>query len=361
MHIASVRVRVVSVPDGGPSPVVPERQPKVRPIVTLRMRTNQDLEGIGIAFVPGGLTRPLAGIVEELAELTIGADPTRIEHMTANLRRHAATLASTGMFAVALSTIDCALWDIRGKEAGQPLWKLLGGLRQRVPAYASGQMHRDVSGSDLACVAERILARGFRYMKLHLALGDTVSPEQEVERARLVREIVGEHVKLGCDINERWSVGQAIAIGRRLEEVGLFWLEDPTRGDDYAGLARITRALSTPIMAGENNWGVTPFRLMLEAGSVDIAMIDIMHVGGISAWMKIAALADAFNVPVVSHIMPEFQAQLVAAVPNGLMAEHKEWTWNLFDGVPEIVGGDFVLSERPGHGLSFSPAFEHLT
>ncbi len=361
MRIVSVRVRVVSVPDEDLSSAVPGRQSKVRPIVTLRMRTDQGLEGIGIAFVPGGLTRPLAGTMEELAELTVGQDPTRIESVTAKLRQHAATLASSGMFTVALSAIDSALWDIRGKEAGQPLWKLLGGVRQRVPAYASGQMHRGVSNNDLACVAKWILARGFRYMKLHLALGDTVSPEQEVERARLVREIVGTHIKLGCDINERWSVGQAIAVGRRLEEVGLFWLEDPTRGDDYAGLARITQALPTPVMAGENNWGVTPFRLMLEAGSVDIAMIDLMHVGGISTWIKIAALADAFNVPVVSHIMPEFQAQLVAAVPNGLMAEHKEWTWNLFDGVPEIVDGDFVLSERPGHGLSFSPAFEHLT
>jgi L-alanine-DL-glutamate epimerase-like enolase superfamily enzyme len=357
MRITAVRVRVVAVPDEDLLAGAAERQAAVRAIVTLCVRTDAGADGIGIAFAFGGLTRPLAGVVQELAELTIGEDPARIEAVTAKLRNHAATFATSGMFLTALSAIDCALWDIRGKVAGQPLWQLLGGCRQRVPGYASGQLHRGLADADLAGAAERILARGFRYLKLHLGLDGDPSPAHELERARLVRGIVGPHMHLGCDINERWSVGRAIDVGRRLEEIGLCWLEDPTRGDDYAGLARIAAALSAPIMAGENSWGVTPFRLMLEARSVDLLMIDLMHVGGITPWLKIAAMAEAFNVPVVSHIMPEFQAQLVAAVPNGLMAEHKAWTWRLFDGVPEFAGGDFVLSDRPGHGLSFSREF----
>jgi L-alanine-DL-glutamate epimerase-like enolase superfamily enzyme len=114
-------------------------------------------------------------------------------------------------------------------------------------------------------------------------------------------------------------------------------------------------------MAGENNWGVTPFRQMLDSRSVAILMIDLMHVGGVTPWLKVAAMAEAFNVPVVSHIMPEFQAALVAAVPNGLIAEHKSWTWRLFEGVPDFAGGDFVLSDRPGHGLAFGKEFAPLT
>ncbi len=184
---------------------------------------------------------------------------------------------------------------------------------------------------------------------------------REVERAPLVRSAVGPHVRLMADVNERWSVGRAIDIGRRLEEIGLYCLEDPTRADDYAGLARIAAALSTPVMAGESAWGLTPFRLMLESRSIDIVMIDLMHVGGITPWMKIAAMAEAFNIPVVSHIMPEFQAQLVAAAPNGLIVEHKAWTWRLFEGVPELDRDEFILSDRPGHGLSISREFEKLT
>jgi L-alanine-DL-glutamate epimerase-like enolase superfamily enzyme len=358
MRITAVRVHTVAVPDDDLLAGVPERQPSVRSIVTLCLRTDAGAEGIGIAFAFAGLIRSLAAAVQELAELTIGEDPMRIEAVTAKLRKHAATLATSGVFLTALSAIDCALWDIKGKVAGQPLWKLLGGLRQHVPGYASGQLHRGLSNADLAGAAERCLARGFRYLKMHLGLDGDPSSAQELERARLVREVVGPHINLGCDINERWSVGRAVDVGRRLEEVGLFWLEDPTRGDDYAGLARIASALSTPVMAGENSWGVTPFQLMLEARSVDVLMIDLMHVGGITPWIKVAAMADAFNVPVVSHIMPEFQAQLVAAIPNGLMVEHKAWTWRLFDGVPEFAGGDFVLSDRPGHGLSFSREYE---
>ncbi len=361
MRITAVRARMVTVPAEEILPDASGRPVNERPIVTLRIRTDQGLEGIGIAFVHGGLTRALVGMVEELAELTIGADATRIEDVRAMLRAHAANLESCGMFAVALSAIDCALWDIKGKSAGLPLWKLLGGVRLRVPAYASGQLHRGLANADIARVAGQVRARGFRHVKFHLGLDGAASLEREVERAWLVRQSVGKDVKLGCDVNERWSVGQAIAIGRRLDEIGLFWLEDPTRADDYAGLARITGALSTPIMAGENNGGLAPFRLMLEERSVDILMIDVMNVGGISAWMKVAAMAEAFNVQVVSHIMPEFQAQLIAAVPNGLMAEHKDWTFPLFDGIPGIEEGDFVLSERAGHGLSFSRPFEHLT
>jgi L-alanine-DL-glutamate epimerase-like enolase superfamily enzyme len=362
MRINAVRVRTALVPDEDLIAGVPERQAAVRPIVTLRVQTDDGLEGVGIAFSLGGhLTRPLALALEELAELIVGDDPTRIEDIAAKLRRYASTFASSGLFLSALSAIDCALWDIKGKSASQPLWRLLGGVRQRLPAYASGQLHRGVTDADLPGAAERIASKGFKHIKLHLGLDGDPEPAGEVERAALVRRVLGPHVSLIGDVNERWSVGRAIDIGRRLEEIGLYWLEDPTRGDDYDGLARIATALSTPVMAGESCWGVTPFRLMLEARSADIIMIDLMHVGGITGWMKVAAMAEAFNVPVVSHIMPEFQAQLVAAAPNGLIVEHKAWTWRLFDGVPEFDHGEFILSDRPGHGLSISREFEKLT
>jgi L-alanine-DL-glutamate epimerase-like enolase superfamily enzyme len=357
MKITHARVRMVEVHDDDPMAGPEERIALTRQVVTLRLQTDQGVEGIGIAFAYDGLARAVHAVVEELAEVTVGHDPTRIEPLIARLHGHASTLSNSGIFLVALSAIDCALWDIKAKLAELPLWRLLGGARDRVPTYASGPLHRGITNDQVAVAAERIVKKGFRYVKMHLALHGNPAPAQELERARIVREVVGPEVRLVCDINERWRVSQAIDIGRQLEEIGFFWMEDPTRFDDYEGLARITDALPTPIMAGESCWGVTPFRYMLEKRSVDIVMIDLMHVGGITPWMKIAGMAEAFNIPVVNHIMPEFQAQLVAAVPNGLIAEYKSWTLPLFEGGPEFVDGDFMMSERLGHGLNFSKAF----
>ncbi|MGE4218837.1 MAG: mandelate racemase/muconate lactonizing enzyme family protein [Alphaproteobacteria bacterium] len=361
MKITEIRVRTVEVPDEDVYAGPVERLPKIWPVVTLRIRTDQGVEGIGFAFSQGGLTRALHAATEELAALLVGDDPQRIEAAIAKLNRAASSLGGSGLFLFALAAIDTALWDIKGKVAGQPLWKLLGGTRNRIPCYASGPLHRGLSDDQIAGAAERIVAKGFRIVKMHLALDGDPTTAREVNRARLVREAVGPDIRLTCDINERWRTAQAIDIGRRLAELDFFWIEDPTRHDDYAGLAEIAAALDTPVMAGERNLGVTPYRLMLEARSVDIAMIDWMCVGGITPWLKIAAMAEAFNTPVISHLAPEIQAQLVAAVPNGLVAEFKSWLWRLFEQPPVFEDGAFVLSDRPGLGLSFSREFADRT
>ena len=133
-------------------------------------------------------------------------------------------------------------------------------------------------------------------------IGGEKTPAAEVERARVMREAVGDGVDIMVDINQGWDVNQAITIGRRLEEYGLYWLEDPTDHHDYPGLARIADALTTPIAAGEYHYGLAPFRHMLEHRSIDIVMIDLLRAGGITQWMKAAHMAEAFNLPVVSHL-----------------------------------------------------------
>ena len=156
-----------------------------------------------------------------------------------------------------------------------------------------------------------------------------------------------------CDINQRWRPEQAIDIGSRAEDIGLFWLEDVTVADDYAGLARVTAALNTPIAGGEYLWGISPFRQMIEARSVDIVMVDIVRAGGFSQWMKIAGMAEAFNLPIVSHVMPEILVHAVAACPNGLTVEYMPWMLCLYEETPAIVDGEMILPEKPGLGLNF--------
>jgi len=171
-----------------------------------------------------------------------------------------------------------------------------------------------------------------------------------------MREAIGPDVDLMCDINQLWSVNQAIEIGRRIEPYHLYWLEDPTAHDDYPGLARIADALTTPIAAGEYHYGIVPFRHLLERRSIDIVMIDLLRVGGITQWMKVAGMAEAFNLPVVSHLVPEMHVHLVAAIPNGLTVEYMPWTLRLFEETPAIEHGQLVVPKKPGLGLAFDQA-----
>ncbi|MEA2995742.1 MAG: hypothetical protein QOG74_1291, partial [Alphaproteobacteria bacterium] len=193
-----------------------------------------------------------------------------------------------------------------------------------------------------------------RQIKTQMAV-DGLTPAQEIERIRLIRNAVGPDVALMVDINQRWSVHEAISIGARIEDLGLAWLEDPTAPTDWQGLARISDALTTPVCGGEYLYGIDPHRQALTHHSVDIVMIDLLRAGGVTPWMKIAGMAEAFNRPVVSHLLPEIHVHLVAAAPNGLVVEYMPWTWRLFDDPPMPVQGEMKVPTGGGLGLRFAP------
>jgi L-alanine-DL-glutamate epimerase-like enolase superfamily enzyme len=203
----------------------------------------------------------------------------------------------------------------------------------------------------LAKAGLRLRDMGFRQMKMQCGSEPTLNAS--IERVRVMREAIGPDIDLMCDINQLWTVNQAIEIGRRIEPYQLFWLEDPTTHDDYPGMARIADALDTPIAAGEYHYGIVPFRHLLEHRSIDIVMIDLLRAGGITQWMKIAGMAEAFNLPVVSHLIPEFHVHLVAAIPNGLTVEYMPWTLRLFEETPAMQDGQLVVPGKPGLGLAF--------
>ena len=356
MKISRINSQILVLPESDPLANSPENPDAARPIVIVRMGTDDGIEGIAVTFYGGAMTRSLKAAVDDLGALTIGEDPLRLEAIIAKLRAAAGGSGPGGMFTLALAAIDIGLWDIRGKALGQPLWKLLGGARQRVATYASGSLRRSLSLDDVLTAAGKLKEKGFREAKMQLALPGPSTPAKEVERAKAVREKLGPDIKLMCDINQRWRPEEAIDIGRRVEDagVGLFWLEDVTVHDDYAGIARVNAALATPICGGELVYGIVPFRHMIEARSVDYVMIDLIRVGGITQWMKVAGMAEAFNLPVVSHVVPEIHAHLVAAVPNGLTVEYMGWMLRLFEGTAVFADGELVLSDRPGLGLSFN-------
>ncbi len=353
MKITGFETTILKVPEDEPLANMPEAEGRFRPVVILRLRTDNGLEGIGLTFYGGAMTGSLCKAVDELAELSVGADPMRVEAVIESLRATGDSAGPGGIFSLALSAIDTALWDIKGKALEQPLWKLLGGHRDRVPTYASGALRRGLTDDQAAQAARTLVEKGFTQMKTQMALPGNPTPADEIRRVRTVREAVGPDITLMCDINQRWRPEQAIDIGSRVEDVGLFWLEDVTTADDYQGLARVTAALNTPIAGGEYLYGIRPFRQMIEARSVDIVMVDIVRAGGVTPWMKIAAMAEAFNLPIVSHVMPEILVHLVAACPNGLTVEYMPWMLALYEETPAIENGELVLPDKPGLGLKF--------
>src|SRR5262252_11034100 len=348
MKISRIRPQIVALPADEPLAGAAENPSGTRPIVTLQMETDEGVTGLGVTYFGGALTGTLRSAVDELGGLIVGDDPLRVEAVAAKLRAAAGSAGPGGIFHLALSALDMALWDIRGKALGLPLWKLLGGARERVPTYASGALMRGLSLERVVRAAATLKDRGWREMKTQMALPGETTPAKEVERMRRVREAIGPDIKLMCDINQRWRVEQAIDIGRRVEDagVGLFWLEDVTTHDDYAGIARVNAALATPICGGELVYGIAPFRHMIEARSVDIVMIDLIRVGGVTQWMKVAGMAEAFNLPVVSHVIPEFHCQLIAAIPNGLTVEYMPWMLKLFEETPAVDKGDMILPDK---------------
>ena len=356
MKITAIRTQIVALPNDEPLAGFSENPNATNPIVTLRVGTDEGIEGIGVTYFGGRLTNTLRHAVDELGALAIGEDPLRVEAVAAKLAAAAGSAGPAGILTMALSAIDVALWDIKGKALGLPLWKLLGGGRDRIATYASGALRRGLKLEEAVTAAGRLREKGHRQTKMQLGLPGVTSPAREVEQARLIREAVGP----GHGSDVRHQPALAGRAGDRYRQAGRRRRGRPllARGRNggttiFAGLARVSAALSTPVAGGEYLWGIVPFRHMLEARSVDIVMIDQVRCGGITPWLKIAGMAEAFNLPVVSHGVPEIHVHLVGAAPNGLTVEYMPRLFHLWEEVPVPVNGELAMPTAPGLGLKF--------
>ncbi|MBV9580666.1 MAG: mandelate racemase/muconate lactonizing enzyme family protein, partial [Chloroflexi bacterium] len=260
---------------------------------------------------------------------------------------HVRSWGRKGVAFCAISAVDIALWDLKAKAAQQPLWQLLGGYRDRVPCYASWRIEPDADLDKVARSAERHVSNGFTAMKCHL--GRTSLP-QAIEHMRVLREAVGDQVDIMVDVNQQWTVKQAIASTRALAPYRPYWLEDATSNVDFEGLRQVSEAIDIPTCAGETYFNMASFRPLVENRSVDIVMVD--QDLGLSGAFKVAHLAEIYGLEVVPHLATEILAHLIAAVPNGLTVEYYPWAMPLFKEVPPVERGELVLSpDRPGLGL----------
>ena len=350
MKIKNFETKVVAVPrDEGP---LTGGMGNKAEFVTIKINTEDGLTGIGYAgFVSSLMIKALKESVDALLQSIVGMDPRNVELINKHLRDLAGGGAPAGLVTRSVSAIDVALWDLKGKQSGEPVHRLLGGYRDTVPTYASGYLWRNYDLDKLESTSADLVSQGFKAMKFRM--GAENSADKELARARVIRETVGDAVTLMVDINQGWDINTSISIGKELANYNLYWLEDPINHQDFEGMAKIADSLDTPIAAGEYHYGIEPFRTQLERRSIDIVMVDLLRVGGITQWMKVAHMAEAFNLPVVSHLATEVLVHCVAACPNGLTVEHMPWTFELFTTEPTVVDGELVLPSSPGLGIEF--------
>ena len=296
-------------------------------------------------------TKVLRQMVDELADLVVGRDAGHIAGFWARAWKDINFLGHKGVPVVGISAIDGALWDALGKASGLPIYRLLGGARDRVPAYHSGGLWLSRSIDELAAEAQGFVAGGFRAMKMRLGLAD---PRADIERVRAVRQAIGPGVKLMADANQGLGEAQAIRLGRMLEEFDLTWFEEPLPAWDLEGLARVAAALDTPIASGETEYTRYGFRRMLELRSADILMPDLQRVGGVSEFVRVGHMAESHDVAVSSHLFPEASVQVLCGLANASYLEWMPWFSQLYNEALEFEDGCALAPERPGWGFTFN-------
>jgi L-alanine-DL-glutamate epimerase-like enolase superfamily enzyme len=349
MRIDTVETRIVSLPLERPV-VTPIHHITTVDTVLTTLRTDEGVEGIAYNWVFGvPRARVVKAMIDDLAGLVRGADPLETAALWARMWSDVNFLGRSGVAMLALSALDVACWDVKGRALGLPLYRLLGGARRAVPAYAGGLFLSDPLDA-IVEEARGYVARGFRAVKMRAG---AASLADDVERVAAVRAAIGPEVALMVDVVQGWTPEQAIRAGRALEPFGLGWIEDPVAFDDLEGMARVAAALDVPIAAGENDYSKRGFRRLLDLGAADVPMPDLQRVGGVTEWMKVAALAEAEGKAVLPHVFSEISVHLVAAAPNGWYLEYVPW-WDVLFREPLALGdGTARPPDRPGLGIDF--------
>jgi L-alanine-DL-glutamate epimerase-like enolase superfamily enzyme len=318
---------------------------------TVRIRDSDGAEGVGYTFTVGRNGAAIDTILaRELPEIMDGEEADEIERLW-----HKAWWAlhyggRGGPTVLALSAFDMALWDLKAKRAHLPLWKALGGFDAKVPCYAGG-IDLDLPLDKLLRQTDDNLAKGFRAIKMKVGRANLF---EDVERVKAMREHLGAGFPLMADANMKWSVDGAIRAARALQPFDLTWLEEPTIPDDPAGHARIVREGGLPIAAGENLRTLWEFKLYVAGDGVTYPEPDVTNCGGVTPFMKIAHLAEAFNLPVTSHGAHDVTVHLLAACPNRSYLEAHGFGLERYIAEPlEIQDGFALAPDRPGHGIAF--------
>ncbi|MFD6698239.1 MULTISPECIES: mandelate racemase/muconate lactonizing enzyme family protein [unclassified Microbacterium] len=319
--------------------------------IIVDLDTDGGVSGRGYSYTIGtGGRAVLSMLRDHLLPAVIGQDvrrPEAVWHHAFSQTRATTTGAITSL---ALAAIDTAVWDARCRSHGEPLWRAAGGTNPEVPLYDTegGWLHIDTD----TLVANTVAARdgGWQGSKLKVGSPD---PARDVERLTAVRDAVGPGYRLMVDANQGQTLADARARARALEPVGISWFEEPLPADDVSAHARLVDSTSIPIAVGESLYSVAQFKEYLARDAATVVQPDVARVGGITPWLKIAHLAEAFNVPVCPHFLMELHLSLVAAVPNGRIVEYIPQLRAVTTADIVVVDGRATAPETPGIGIAW--------
>jgi len=349
MRITQIRSRAVAAPIRRPL-TTSTGALTAAALLLIDLQTDTGVVGRSYLFSPGQHVLPaIAKLVEAMAEMVKGDEvaPLDIER---KLRARHTLLGVHNIVLFAMSGIDMAAWDAHAQSLGQPLVRLLGATPRPIPAYNSkglGIMPLD----RLVAEAAELVAEGFRAVKLRLGRREA---REDLEALRAVKRAIGPDITLMVDFNQVLSVAEAIKRGRMIdEEGGVYWIEEPIRADDYAGAARITREIATPIQIGENFMGPEQMAQALAAGACDYVMPDAERIGGVTGWIRAAALAQGAGMEMSSHLFPEVSCHLLAATPTCHWLEYVDWANAILAEPVELKEGHVLIPTGPGSGITW--------
>ena len=356
-----------------------------KPALLVEVHTDAGLVGLGEAAHFGGPMASTSQVIEhELKPYLVGEDPRDIERLWERMHRRAYKHARGGIVIAAISGIDIALWDLRGKMANMPVWRLLGGYRKRVPAYATGGFYAEGKGiNELVAEMQTYVAAGFRAVKMKVGRNSNiemsalrassergvaeVSLEEDIRRVAAVREAIGPDIRLAVDANGAWDVATAIKMGRAMAPYDIYWFEEPVWPDDVDGSREVAQKTSIAIAGYETcSYGIVDFARYISARAIHFVQPDVAWAGGLTESLKIAHLAQAANMPVAPHIHGSAVAvaaglQFLGAIRNGSMAEtvfpaHQLMTELIKEPlILDASTGEIELTERPGLGIELNP------
>ncbi len=343
MKIEAIRARPVAAPMKRPLATSTGKVAEAA-LLLIDLQTDQGIVGRSYLFALGKQNLPaIVRLVESMAAMVKG-DPVAPFELEKKLRARHTLLGVHNIVLFAIAGIDMAAWDALAQSLGQPLVRVLGGAPKPVPAYNSNGLGI-MEIAPLAREAEELVKEGFRAVKLRLGRPEA---KHDLEALRAVKQAIGPEVTLMVDFNQALTVAEAIRRGRMIDdEGGVLWMEEPVRADDFAGNARVAREVATPIQIGENFMGPEQMAQALAAGACDYAMPDAQRIGGVTGWMRAAALAQGAGMEMSSHLFPEVSAHLLAVTPTCHWLEFVDWAAPVLQEPLAVKAGMVAIPENP--------------
>jgi L-alanine-DL-glutamate epimerase-like enolase superfamily enzyme len=320
------------------------------PVVTIT--TESGLVGRGYTWTLAAGGQAMRAVVEDdLAPELIGQPACDHELILHGLYWKTQGVGRHGLVTQAIAAVDLALWDLKGQMADLPLYRLLGGLRDRAPVYGSDGGWLNMSVEEIVAAGQEYLEQGMRGVKLKVGHDD---PATDIERVGRVRAALGADTWIAVDANQRWDLPRATRAGRAFEELGCAWFEEPMLCDDVIGHARLSRRLDIPLALGETLGSRFEIHSFLKAGAVEVVQPDLARVGGVTEFLRIATMCEVYRCPVEPHLMMEASVHLACGLPGVEGLEYMPWLTPVFAEPLQLEDGCLLAPRAPGLGLEIS-------